>query len=171
MPAARYFIASTTVGAGGASSINFTSIPSTYTDLTIKYSLRSSSTTDDYLGVKLSLNSSTTSFTIRQLYGTGTTASSANYSTNNPSGYMQAGLTTASTFASGDIYIPNYLVSQNKFFSTDSVAENNAATANFLSLLAGLWSNTAAITSISLTPATGNFVQYSTAVLYGIKNS
>ena len=164
-------IASSTVGAGGASSIDFTSIVGTYTDLAIKYSLRSSSTTDDYLGVKLSFNSSTTSFTIRQLYGTGSTAGSGNYSTNNPSGYMQAGLTTASTFASGDIYIPNYAGSTNKSFSTDSVAENNAATANFLSLLAGLWSNTAAITSISLTPATGNFVQYSTAVLYGIKNS
>ena len=164
-------IASSTVGAGGASSIDFTSIPSTYTDLVIKYSLRSSSTTDDYLGVKLSFNSSTTSFTIRQVTGTGSTASSSNYSTNNPSGYMQAGLTTASTFASGDIYIPNYAGSTNKSFSTDSVAENNAATANLLSLLAGLWSNTAAITSISLTPATGNFVQYSTAYLYGVKNA
>ena len=33
-------ISSVTVGAGGASSIDFTSIPATYTDLLVKFSLR-----------------------------------------------------------------------------------------------------------------------------------
>ena len=163
-------IASSTVGVLGAATIDFTSIPSTYTDLVIKYSLRSSSVTDDYLGVKYSFNGSTASFTYRHLYGTGSATGSGSGSTNNPSGYMQAGLTTSNTFANGETYIPNYAGSTNKSFSTDSVVENNA-TLGFDDLLAGLWSNTAAITSITLTPASGSFVQYSTAYLYGVKNA
>ena len=163
-------IASVTVGSGGAATIDFSSIPGTYTDLVIKYSLGSSSTTDDYLGVKYTFNSSTANFSYRHLYGTGSATGSGNGTTNNPSGYMQAGLTTSSVFANGETYLPNYAGSTNKSFSTDSVVENNA-TLGFDDLLAGLWSNTAAITSITLTPASGSFVQYSTAYLYGIKNS
>jgi hypothetical protein len=47
--------------------------------------------------------------------------------------------------------------------------ENNA-TLSLMNLAAGLWSNTSAITSIKIT-AVGTFEQYSTATLYGIKNS
>jgi len=80
----------------------------------------------------------------------------------NESGY------TASTFASGEMYIPNYAGSNSKSFSADSVQETNASLA-YSYLMAGLWSNSSAITSIALTPFTGNFAQYSTATLYGIK--
>jgi hypothetical protein len=40
-----------------------------------------------------------------------------------------------------------------------------------MNFIAGLWSNTAAITSISMAPDNGNYPQYSTATLYGIKSS
>jgi len=69
-----------------------------------------------------------------------------------------------------EIYIPNYAGSTNKSFSSETNQENNA-TAAFARLLAGLWSQTAAITDIEITPNTGNWVQYSTAVLYGISKS
>jgi len=170
MPNTFELIASSTVGAGGAATISFTSIANTWTDLVIKYSLRSDSAGDDYLGVKYSFNSSTASFTYRHVYGTGSATGSGSGSTNNPSGYMQAALTTSNTFANGETYIPNYAGSTNKSFSTDSVVENNA-TLGFDDLLAGLWSNSAAITSITLTPASGSFVQHSTAYLYGVKNA
>jgi hypothetical protein len=77
---------------------------------------------------------------------------------------------TASVFSSGEMCIPNYTGSSYKSFSTDSVQENNA-TLSRLVLVAGLWSDTAAVTSITLTAAAGLFVQYSSATLYGIKNS
>ena len=54
--------------------------------------------------------------------------------------------------------------------SADGVMENNATEA-YQNLVAGLWSNTSAITSLTLAKSTGNFVQYSSASLYGIKNS
>ena len=163
-------ISSVTVGAGGASSIDFTSIPSTYTDLLLYVSARNSVSND---GMGLKFNSSTTGYSYRDLYGTGSTAGSSNnttapitaYGLINPSTY------TASVFGNAIVYIPNYATSNYKSVSIDGVAENNA-TATGMYLSASLWSNTAAITSINLTAlSSGTIQQYSTAYLYGIKSS
>lgn len=159
-------IATTTVGAAGTNTIEFTSIPQTYTDLLIKLSSRP---TTGAAGGDLSIgfNSSTSSFTSRYLLGSGSAASSS-------TGTVLVGLvgstTTASTFASTEIYIPNYTSSNYKSYSVESCEEANATLA-YMAILAGLWSNTAAITSIQLTNARPTFAQYSTATLYGIKNS
>ena len=63
-------ISSTTVGAGGASSIDFTSIPSTYTDLVIKWSGRLTSTGGDaspWTATGITLNATSPS-SQKQLY-------------------------------------------------------------------------------------------------------
>jgi len=83
--------------------------------------------------------------------------------------YGSAALDTASTFGNGQVYIPNYAGSNNKSTSADTVSEDNATLA-YSALTAGLWSNTAAITSITIAAVT-NFAQYSTAYLYGISNA
>jgi hypothetical protein len=158
-------IASVTVGSGGAASIDFTGIPASYTDLCLVHSLRSSNT-DDYCGVEF--NSSSSSFSSRSLQGNGSTASSATRSDNLFVGTVVQSTLTADTFSNGQIYIPNYAGSAYKSFSYDAVQENNATSA-LSELFAGLWSNTAAVTSVKLVKASGNFVQYSTATLYGIK--
>jgi hypothetical protein len=156
-------LASVTVGAGGASSIDFTSIPSTYTDLVVKYSIRTSA---DNITAELSLNGVKTNMTQRYLQGTGSSASSGNSTAINV--MEDPSTATASTFASADLYIPNYASSNYKSISIDTVTEKNATDA-YSRLVAALWSNTAAITSIGLTcAAAGNFVQYSTATLYGV---
>lgn len=153
------------VGAAGASSVTFTSIPQTYTDLKIVYSARAASgTTND---VYIKLNASTTSYSRRVLYGNGTIAQSANDSGNWYLAVMGAANNTSSTFSSGEIYIPNYTSSNNKSASADGVNENNA-TLSYQFMVAGLWSNTAAITSIEVVPDGVNFAQYSTFYLYGI---
>jgi hypothetical protein len=76
---------------------------------------------------------------------------------------------TADTFGNTAIYIPNYQASGvAKSFSTDGVAENNATSAS-LGITAGLSEITAAITSIRIAPpASINWVEYSSATLYGI---
>jgi hypothetical protein len=74
---------------------------------------------------------------------------------------------TASTFGSALIYIPNYAGSTNKSYGTDWVTENNA-TAAYAGFTAGLLTNTAAIASVTLT---GNFVEHTTAYLYGVSNA
>jgi len=163
-------IASVTVGSGGASSIDFTSIPSTYTDLVVKYSIRTTSANQiDYL--KCEFNGSTTSYTERVLYGYGTTVGSASNS-GSYDNIINGGANTASTFSNGEIYVPNYAGSNYKSFSSDSVAESNTTSNNMLMLAAELWSNTSAITSIKLSDlSSGTIAQHSTATLYGIKNS
>ena len=163
-------IASVSVGLLGASSIDFTSIPSTYTDLCLMVSVRGSGayTATD---CKVIINGSTTGYTSRAVAGSGSAAFSfAETTAGYVAGYVPGTLATASTFANNSLYFPNYAGSANKSWSVDSVTENNASTA-FAILAASLWSNTSAITSLSYTALTGNFVQYSTATLYGIKNS
>lgn len=171
MPAARYFIASTTVGAGGASSIDFSSIPSTYTDLVLKLSLRNA-LADVWDNADIAFNGSTTTYTNLQLRGNGSTVTSAKSTTQPAINYWHvvSNTATASTFGNAEIYIPNYTGSANKSVSVDSVTEQNA-TSSAATLTAGLWANSAAITSIKITGNGSNFVQYSTATLYGIKNS
>lgn len=164
-------IASSVVGSGGASTIDFTSIPSTYTDLLIFASVRDNAAqiNEDLL---LRFNGSSSSYTNKNLYGSGSaTGSNSPFTDKIYGGAIPGANSTASSFSNNVIYIPNYAGSSYKSVSVDAVQENNATTA-YMNLLAGLWSNTAAITSISLFPTpSANFVQYSTAYLYGIKNS
>lgn len=165
MPDTFVKIASVTVGSGGASSIDFTSIPATYTDLNLLMSLRNAST---FGTVRISYNSNTSNYTAKRLFlnlnTVGSDSATRDILIENDAAF------TASTFASNSLYIPNYAGNSNKSASADWVTENNA-TNNYLGLVASLWSDTAAITSITLTPVAGTFAQHSTAVLYGIKNS
>jgi hypothetical protein len=169
--AAYNLIATTTVGSGGASAITFTSIPQTYTDLLVLFSLRNDTTSDQFY---VTLNSSTfgsgTANSSKIVYGDGSSATSR--SNVNYLGFPSPSNFTASAFGNASMYIPNYTGSTYKSVSTDSVNENNA-TAAYPSLSAAVFNITAAITIVSIeTTGTGTkFVQYSSASLYGIKNS
>jgi hypothetical protein len=164
-------IETVTVGVAGAASISFSSIPQTYTDLKIVISSR-----DAYAGafdgIKLTFNSNATGYSEKYVQGNGSAAFSASSSgTYGNGGTGNAAGATASVFGNIEVYIPNYTSANNKSFSADSVQENNAA-ANQMLLFAQLWANTAAITSIQLSPYQPvNFVQYTSATLYGIKSS
>jgi hypothetical protein len=163
-------IASVTVGSGGASTIDFTSIPSTYTDLCVKVSGRSNRSGDTSDNIIVSFNGSTANLSYRYVQGNGASATSSSGSTGFV-GTQDASLATSNTFGNLEFYVPNYAGSTFKSVSSDAVDETNGTTA-YASLFASLWSNTAAITSISLKPQVGTlFVQYSTATLYGIKSS
>jgi len=165
-------IRTVTVGSGGTADIEFTNIPATYTDILVKYSLRGSDAAN-YINNRISFNNSTSNYTSKLLYGDGSAADSENNSVTTAvdfSAYSTGTSATGSTFSSGEAYIPNYAGSNNKSVSVDHITENNA-TAAIAALTAGLWSDSAAITSLKITPGSGTFAQYSTATLYGIKNS
>ena len=157
-----------TVGSGGAASIDFTSIPQTYTDLKVVLSVRGSRASVD-TEAYVKFNNNTSNYSYRVLFGTGSTTGSTRASSYPPV-VIKAANSTASTFSNGEIYIPNYTSSVNKSLCTDSVSETNA-TGAYQYLVAGLWSNTAAINQITLTPFTDSFVQHSTATLYGISRT
>ena len=163
-------INSVTVGSGGAATIDFTSIPSTYTDLLIKFSLRDDFAGGVYDNLVIRFNNITTNYSEINLYGNGSTAASASTGTT-VLRYINGNTSTSNTFGNGEMYIPNYAGSTNKSASIDTVTENNGTEA-WASLNALLWSNTSAITSVKLTPSSGTlFLEYSTAYLYGISNA
>jgi hypothetical protein len=172
MATAITLISSVTVGSGGAANIEFTSIPATYTDLKVVFSLRGSDSTP---ASYMQFNGTTTNYSFMFLEGSGsgTNSNTVAYGISTTAIYLNqidgTGF-TSSVFSNGEAYIPNYLSSNNKSVSVDNVIENNATT-SYASICAGLWSNSAAITSIKITPTSGNFVQYSTAYLYGISNA
>jgi hypothetical protein len=149
--------------ATAAASIEFTSIPQTFTDVMVLASLRN---TGAFGLFTLSFNGSTTGFTMRGLFGNGSSAGSfttpANYG-----GEVVDSTQTSNTFANNSFYIPNYTGATNKSYSIDGVQENNATQSNQV-IGAGLWSNTAAITSITLTGNGGTFAIGSIVSLYGI---
>lgn len=157
-------IETVTVGVGGVASIEFGSIPQTYTDIVVMLSTRSASTGQQII---CAVNGSTAT-SQKSIFadGTGfkTSASGSTWL-----GFGNSSAETASVFGNMQIYFPNYSGSTNKSVSADSVMENNAAAA-YMALTATLF-GTAAITGLTFTTNNGNFVQYSSASLYGIKNS
>jgi hypothetical protein len=159
-------ISTVIVGAGGAASIDFNGISGSYTDLLLVYSLRDNRA--DYTSiVALTINGVTTNRVWRNLTGGSGTPSSNNGATY-WIGSINGASATANTFANGQTYIPNYSGSTNKSISSDTVTETNG-TQSENSIWTNLWSQTSAITSLSLAcPLATAFAQYSTASLYGI---
>jgi hypothetical protein len=178
MPNTFQLIAATTLSSP-ASSIDFTSIPATYTDLCLQFSLRatnsSSARAEDALILAINNNTTGTNYNSRYIRGNGsnagsTTASSSAYA-GSYVGEINGSTSTASTFTSGEIYIPNYLSSTVKSFSVDIVQEANSTTA-YSHYMANIWNQTNAITRLTLTDYNNNtFATNSTAYLYGVKNS
>ena len=148
-------------------SVTFANIPQTgYTDLKIVASARDnrSAVASDFI---IGFNGVTTNLSFRRLYGDGSNAISTSGSFGS-AGIEVANTATASTFSNVEITIPNYTSSNFKSYSVDSVSENNA-TAAYAQLTAGLWSNTAAITSITFTAeSSSSFLANSTFSLYGL---
>jgi hypothetical protein len=174
MPNTLTLISSSTVGAGGASNIEFTSIPATYTDLLVLYSLRTTLAGGPFYfdDCAMRLNGDTGSnYSVALARGRqGATASFAT-STNTliPVYEASAGDATTNAFGIGKIYIHDYAGSTKKSMSVDGASETNSATEVQLGIIAGMWNNTSAVTTIRLYSQNGtNFVQHSSAYLYGI---
>jgi hypothetical protein len=169
MPANYVLLEKITVGAAGASSVTFSGIPQTgYTDLVVKASARGTRAQTE-TEIRLTVNGSATSYSNRALQGNGSSAASFTYSTTFfYNGETDAASATASTFGNAEIYIPNYTSSNFKSISTDAVSENNATGGAYINMVAGLWSNTSPITSMTLTPGANDWAQGSTFYLYGV---
>ena len=151
------------VGSGGASSIEFTSISSEFTDLYLVCSVRNDSSN---LTFDINPNGSTTNKTRINLQGSGSSVSSASGTDITP--LQSSNSYTANTFASTFVYIPNYASSNNKSISIDTVTENNGTT-SYQRLQAALWSDTTAISSLECSTAS-NFAQFSSFTLYGVSS-
>ena len=161
-------IATVSLPSGNGASLDFTSIPQTYTDLKLVFSGNSTIVNS---GSQVRFNGSSTGYTAKYLRGTGTAVDS-----NTQVAYGSTAIWGTYFSSSGvtptnqEFYIPNYTSANYKSVSVDAVDERNASAA-YAFISAHLWSNTAAITSISVFSDSGSLTQYSSATLYGIKNS
>lgn len=151
-------IASTTV-ASPVSTIDFTSIPQTYTDLIVKVDAAGTGS------VILTFNGSGTGYTFKVLRGTGAAAQGLNNT--DYAGTTAWILMANSCPSNSEVYIPNYTSANYKSVQSDGVYEVNATTA-YATLTAGLWSNTAAINSISIGAYQTTLNANTTATLYGV---
>jgi len=171
-------IATVTVGSGGAASVDFTSIPATYTHLQIRGIVKFSRTTgNEDLGVRF--NSDTGSnYSYHQLIGNGATVSAFAGVTQT---FMFAGQTMGSWTNAANMFSANVIdildyADTNKYKTirtleggdqNGNVAPNSDT--GSIGLTSGSWRNTNAITSIKLYPTGGTISEYTTYTLYGIK--
>lgn len=150
-------------------------VPSGYTDLRLVFSARNdTSPSIFYEHVRLTFNGGGGNYKSKMLYSNNSavynaddTGGSSTYL--NWAGVFCAGNSTANTFSSNEIYIPNYGVNGvAKNFIGDSVAPSSASANVAVTIQSLSWTGTAPITSITLTAAVGNFVAGSSFTLYGI---
>ena len=149
-----------------AASIEFTSIPQDGTDLLLFASLRA--TADGVVGGVRFNGDTGSNFTVRRLEGNGSSVSTG--STNSTSFQTRlaaASSYTANTFSNHALYIPNYTGSTQKAVSID-VSIENSTTAGPNLIEAGLWTGTAAITTILYFGNAFDFTAGSTISLYKI---
>jgi hypothetical protein len=148
-------------------SVTFSSIPNTYTDLKLMMSVRYSGSGDTRIYGQF--NSDGYNAVSKLLYGFGGgTVGSTGYSAGEVAFATSGSGETANTFGSGDLYILNYTSSNNKMINSDGANETNG-TNNAMGWFSAKWTSSATINSIELKPASGNWVQYTSFSLYGIK--
>lgn len=163
-------IATVTVGSGGASTIEFTSIPATYASLHLRGVLRSSTAATNAVTPTLTVNGSAgTNYAQHELAGSGSAASA--YGAADAAGVIMlehpAAAAAANIFGAVAIDILDYAsTSKYKTFRMFIGADRNGA--GVVGLTSGLWKSTSAITTVTLT-SPDNFVQHSTVALYGVK--
>jgi hypothetical protein len=157
--AATYEPIATANGTGSSGVVTFSSIPGTYTDLVVASNIIG----DANSAVRIRLNGDTTdsNYSYILLYGTGSVAGS----TNNTATQIYIGHANTSTPNASIISLNNY--SDATTFQT--VLSRGNQVNQFVSAVAGLWRNTAAVTSVTIVMDSGNFTTGSTFTIYGIK--
>lgn len=163
MPETMTLIATTSLGSS-ASTIDFTAIPQTYTDLVLFISLRSASTGgQDETAIKL--NGSSGNFTARRMMGLGT-ATSAGTSASGLIGWTN---NAYSGWANAFLTIKNYTASTSKTYSCDWALENMSSGSAYDMSIGGIWADNTAITSITIYNLySGTYSAGSMVSLYGI---
>lgn len=160
-------ISTVTVGSTPQSSVSFTSIPSTYTHLQIRYMIPASSLQYD---LKMQYNSDTgsTQYTRHYLYGDGSSVA-AGY-TNQEFTSIGYPFTSNSQPYIGIVDILDY-ANTNKYKVHRSLSGVDQNGSGSVIMFSGLWKSTSAISTITLTAAANSFQQYSHFALYGIKGA
>jgi hypothetical protein len=170
-----YTLISSNVLSSSATTITFSSIPQTYTDLVLRTSAVTDETSQGYYDCKIKFNNDSTStiWSWTRLRGDGSAASSARGVSETSLNALALGgsqIDSTNKPAFSELYIPNYTASRNKAMSYSSASERNTTTSQMYSM-AFLWRDTSAISRIDVFLTGANFISGSSFYLYGIKNS
>jgi hypothetical protein len=157
-------LATVTVPSGGVATITFAGIPSGYKHLQIRAIGKGA--TAGGRQILFQFNGDTGSnYNSHHIYGDGSSAvaQAKGTSTNGWVTYWDS-----SQFGSAIMDILDY-ANTNKNKTTRTLGGHDLNGSGYILLRSGLWMNTAAITSVSLFTDSGNFTEYSSFALYGVK--
>ena len=165
----------TVTGTGSATSLTFSSIPSTYTHLQIRGISRNTGGSQSY-AIYLTFNGSSSGYAWHYLKGNGSAASASGAASEvniNLQNADAGGTSTASTVGASIIDIHDYAnTTKNKTVRAITGTDANTASTGFaISLGSGLWANTNAISSITITNGYDFFSTSTSFSLYGIKGA
>ncbi len=170
-------IGSVTVGAGGSSFVEFTSIPATYTHLQIRGIAKYTGTSDDRTPLRVEFNGDTGNNYARHLLGGNGTGSAGAFVDGVANTTARAGARLISSHSSYTNVFTTYIIdildykNTNKNTTVRTLGGFDSGYNQFQEIVLGsfLWRNTAAITTIKLLPGSDNLSQHSQFALYGIK--
>lgn len=167
-------IATATVGSGGTTTVTFSSIPSTYTHLQLRFIARANYAGNVFSAAMRYNSDSGSNYTYHLMYGSGGTTVSAFSGANQTVDYSAniMGTNTSNTFVGNIVDILDYK-DTNKFktIRTFGGGDINGA-GGAVSFGSALWRSTSAINSIAIsTNGYGDLLQYSHFALYGIKGA
>ena len=155
-------IATVTVGSGGATEINFTSIPSTFKHLQLR-AFVDSSAADGYMSLRYNGDTTSSNYRYHYLQGNGSSASAG---TGASAAYLPS---TGGTDGGAVIFDLLDYTDTNKYKTSRTINGWDSNGSGIIALQSGLWMSTAAITSIKLTNTGMTPQQYSSFALYGCK--
>lgn len=167
-------IATTIVGTGGATEVNFTDIPQVYKHLQVRAILRSTrSANSDGPQFRLGNGSVDTgsNYALHFIKGDGDAASANSAASISALGLgdLPAANRTSGVFGAFVLDILDYQ-NTGKFKTTRALNAYDSNGAGDLRFISGLWQSTSAINTIKFYPEIGpNFAQYSSFALYGIQ--
>jgi hypothetical protein len=152
-------LATQTVSGTSTSTITFSSIPATYTDLILVFNGYTNAQASCYLRFN---NDSATNYSDTRLLGSGSSAASDR---DTSIAQINAFVSTSTSNNINEIIqIQNY--SNATTYKTSLLRWNNAG--SYVAAIVGLWRNTAAINRIDMILSTSYFVAGSTFSLYGV---
>jgi hypothetical protein len=157
-------LATVTVPSGGVSSVTFAGIPSGYKHLQLRTFHQSTGSAESHMRFN---NDTGNNYKIHFLYGDGGSAVGGTGGTTNAVSFNYSG-GSGSVFGSSVTDVLDYN-NANKNKTTRSLGGYDANGSGLEILYSGLWMNTAAITSITLYPVSGNFAEFSSFALFGCK--
>lgn len=177
MPNTFNLISSYTVPTGGVTTVTFSAIPQTYTDLKLVISSQTNRSTGQYGYEYNAINGTTSNYYSKSMYGEDTTVNVSSGLTDNIAIYATGTeWQGANIFSNGEVYYANYTSAEPKIWQSWSVSEGyTALNRNLWSFFAGSWTDNNPITSLVITNNGGagytTWKANSTFYLYGIKKA